>query len=126
MCVLYSRNTNTSGNIIKDKDGRNTFLLISLILFFKGSTVCLCLRDRGRDIYQRDDFFPYLLPGARGCQRLHSLARSSETTSDRLCVPSSTTILCTLSKNSSRGLLPVTYLFDLSALIVLSYLLITT
>ena len=32
----------------------------------------------GETYSQREDFFPYLLPGARGCQRLHPLASSSE------------------------------------------------
>ena len=33
----------------------------------------------GKTYTQREDFFPYLLPGARGCQCLHPLASSSET-----------------------------------------------
>ena len=53
----------------------------------------------GRETYtQREDlFFPYLLPGAWGCQRLHPL--SSRDTSDRLRVPRSTVILYSLSKS---------------------------
>ena len=60
----------------------------------------------GRETYtQREDFFfRYLLPGARGCQRLQPLASSSETTTDRLRVPRSTPILRPLSK-SDRGVL---------------------
>ena len=75
----------------------------------------------------REDSFPYFLPGARGCQRLHPFASSSDT--PRLCIPRSTAILRILSKSAwfpSRDLLPVTHLFDLSALIRLSCLLITT
>ena len=70
----------------------------------------------GKTYTQREDFFfPYLLPGARGCQLLHPLASSSETTSVRLRVPRSTAILCTMSKServvlitwSSSGYTPV-------------------
>ena len=54
----------------------------------------------GDTYIQREDFFfPYLLPGARGCQRLHPLASSSETSSVRLRVHRSTVILCTSSKS---------------------------
>ena len=60
----------------------------------------------GETYTQREDFFfPYLLPGARGCQHLHSLASSSETplidcmSLAWLRVPCSTVILCTLSKS---------------------------
>ena len=42
----------------------------------------------------RQDFFPYHLPGARGCHAC-KLVRDA---SDRLRVPRSTPILCTLSK----------------------------
>ena len=61
---------------------------------------CFCgVWEMGGETYtKREDFFPYLLPGAREYQRLHPLASSSETTSDRLRVPRSTAILCTLSK----------------------------
>ena len=52
--LLYSRNTNTSGNIMTNE---TLSYNISLILFFKGPTVCCCLRYRWRDISQREDYF---------------------------------------------------------------------
>ena len=52
---------------------------ISHTLFSKGPTACGKLRNRGRDISQREDFFPYLLPEAWRCQHLHPLASLSET-----------------------------------------------
>ena len=124
--------TYTIGNIIKDNDKRNTSLYkyISHPLFSKEPTACCCLRDRWRDISQREDFFfPYLLPGARGCQRLHPLASSSETpligcvSHARLWF--SARCLNLTTRFSSRGLLLVTYLLYPSALIVMSCLLIT-
>ena len=39
----------------------------------------------GETYTQREDSFPYLLPGARGCQSLHPLASSSETTWSAAC-----------------------------------------
>ena len=59
------------------------------------------VRDGWRDIYaQREDFFfPSLLPGARGCQPLHPPCKLVRDASDRLRVPRSTAILCTLSKS---------------------------
>ena len=52
----------------------------------------------GETYTQREDFFfPYLLLGAKGCQRLHPL-QARQRRPDRLRVPRSTTILCTLSK----------------------------
>ena len=39
-----------------------------------------CVRWVKRHIFREsEDFFPYLLPGARGCQRLHPLSSLSET-----------------------------------------------
>ena len=57
-----------------------------------------CVGDEWRDIYSEEFFFPYLLPGARGCQRFPpcKLVRDA---SDRLRVPRSTAILYTLSKS---------------------------
>ena len=110
----------------------NTLLYknISLTLYSRKGW-CFCSAwEMGGEIYtQREDFFPYLLPGARGCQCLHPLASSSETPSDRLHVPHSTAILCLCldltAWFSSHGLLLVTHLFYPSALIVLPSLLIT-
>ena len=74
-----------------------------------------------RDIYtQRVDFFPYLLPGARGCQHLYPLANSSETPLID-CVSLAQLRFSALCPNltawfSSHDPLPVTHLFILSAL----------
>ena len=74
---------------------------------------------------ERGLLVPYLIPRAWGCQRLHPIAsrvvREVRDASDRLRVPGSTPILCTLSKSdrvviTSRGLLPVTHLLDRTAL----------
>ena len=71
----------------------------------------------------------FFFSGARGCQRLQPLASSSETPLIG-CVSLAWLWISAFCLNlttlfSSRGLLPVTHLFDLSALIVLSCLLIT-
>ena len=73
----------------------------SLILFSKGGPQFVVSWEMDGETYTRreDFFFPYLLPGSRGYQCLHPLASSSETTSDRLRVPRSTMILCTLTKS---------------------------
>ena len=85
--VVYSH-TNTSGNILKHNlrasmKRTNTLLYknISLILYSqKGWCFCGVWEMSGETYTQREDFFfPYLLPGPRGCQCLHPLASSSET-----------------------------------------------
>ena len=73
---------------------------------------------------REDFFFPYLLPGAWGCQHLHPLASSSEMPLIG-CVSLARLQFSALCLNltawfSSRGLLPVTHLLYPSALIVLS------
>ena len=100
--LLYSCNTNTSGNVIKDNDEWNTLFVIKIcishFILEKGPQFVVSWEIDGETYTQREDFFfPYLLPGARGCQLLRPLA--SWDTSDRLCVPHSTAILCTLSKS---------------------------
>ena len=104
---------------------------ISLILYSrKGWRFCGVWEMGGETYTQREDiFFPYLLPGARGCQRLHPFASSSETPLVD-CVSHTRLQFSALCLNltvcfSSHGLLLVTHLFSLSALIVLSCLLIT-
>ena len=78
---------------------------ISHFILERGPTVCRLSRDRWRDIYSERGLLlvPYLLLWAKGCQRLHPLAsrvvREVRNTSDRLRVPRSTLILCTLSKS---------------------------
>ena len=73
------------------------FKHISLILFSKWSTVVVSWERDVETYTQGEDFFSYLLLGARGSQCLHPLA--SRNTSDRLRVPRSTAILCTQSKS---------------------------
>ena len=86
-----------------------------------------CVRDGWRDIYsEREDFFfPYLLPRARECQRLHPLASSSEMPLIG-CVSLTRLWFSALCLNltacfSSRGLLPVAdllYLLSSSCLLI--------
>ena len=89
-----------------------------------------CVRDGWRDIYSERNFFPCLLPGAGGYQCLHPFVSSSETLLigcmslaqlrfSALCLKQTVWF-------SSHGHLPVTHLLYLTALIVLSCLLITT
>ena len=77
---------------------RNTLLYKNISLSFysrKGHTV-VSLRDRWRDIYSERGLLlvPYLLFGARWCQRLHPLAscivRDDTNASDWLRIPGST------------------------------------
>ena len=83
-----------------------------------------CVRDGWSDIYSERGLL--LISSSRG-QGVSSLATPCmlvRDTSDRLHVPCSTAILCTLFNLttwfSSGGLLPVTYLLYPTALIVLS------
>ena len=104
---------------------------ISDTLFSKGLMFLWCVRDGWRGIYlERGLLLPHLLLGSLGVPTLASLASSSEDASARLRCPSldcdSYHCLNLTAWLSSRGLLPVIHLFDLSALIVLSCLLITT
>ena len=125
LSVVYSH-TNTNGNIIKHNLRTNTLLYEKIYLshlFPKGLMFLWCVRDVSRDIYsEREDFFfPYLLPGARGCQRLHSLCKLVRDASAQLHVPRSSAILCLCLKLttwvSSRDLLLVIHLLYPSALI---------
>ena len=115
--LLYSHNHNIDQRTSMNE--RTNILLykeyISHNLLSKGLMILTCVRDGWRE----DFFFPYLLPWARGCHRLLSIASSIRDASDRLRVHRSTAIICTLSKSDrvvfwSRCLLPVTHLFDLS------------
>ena len=86
--ILFSRNKNISGNIIKpylrtSMNERTHYFIknISLTLYSrKGWSFCR-VWEMGRETYtQREDFFfSYDLPKASGCQQLHPLASSSET-----------------------------------------------
>ena len=93
---------------------------------------CFCgVWEMGGETYTRreDFFFPYLLPGVRGCQRFHPHASSSGRPLVS-CVSHARLRFSAVCPNlttwfSSRGLLPVTHLLYPSALIVLCCLLIT-
>ena len=81
-------------------EGTKLFFIIYLSFYSrKGPLFIVSLRDRWRDIYSDIYFFLshtfFWEPG--GFQRLHLLA--SRDASDRLRVPRSTPILCTLSKS---------------------------
>ena len=87
----------------------------------KGRYFCGVWEMGGGTYTKREDFFfPYHLPGARGCQRLHPLASSSETPLigcvSQVRLRFSAPRLKQTAWFSSRDPLPVTHLFDLSAL----------
>ena len=71
-------------------------IYLSHFILERGTQFVVSLRDIWRDIYSEKGLLlaPYLLPGARGCQRLHSLAsrivRDNTNASDRLRIPSVT------------------------------------
>ena len=103
----------------------NTLLYKNISLtFYSQKGWCFCdVWEMGGETYTKreDFFFPYLLPGARRCQRLHPLASSSLIG----CMSLARLWFSALCPNlttwfSSRDPLPVTYLFNPSALIVLS------
>ena len=126
--LLHSHNTNTSGNIIKHNlrtsmnERTHLFIKIYLSHFIleRVDVSVVCERWVERHTQWEDFFFPYLLSGARGCQRLHSLANSSERPLIG-CMSHARLRFSAFSLNltawfSSRDPLPVTHLFDLSAL----------
>ena len=89
-----------------------------------------CVRDGWRDIYSGDFFLSHTFSGSQGVPTLAPPCKLVRDYSDR-CVflarlRFSAPCLNLTAWFSSRDLLPVTHLFDLSALIVLSCLLITT
>ena len=91
---------NTSGNIIKHNlwtsmNERTLFFIkiyISHTLFSKGLIFLWCRRHGRRELYSKREgfFFPYLLPGARGWQRLDPPCKLVRDASDQLRVPCST------------------------------------
>ena len=121
--MIYDFNERTNTLLYKKK--------ISHTLFSKGLTFLWCVRDGWRDIYsKRRLLLPIYSSGGHGCQRLPPASSSSETPLIG-CVSLARLRFSALCLNltawfSSRGLLTVTHLFDLSARIVLSCLLITT
>ena len=132
--MLYSRNTNTSRNKIKHNlrtsmNERTHFFIknITLTLYSrKGWCFCGVWEMHGETYTPREDFFsPYILPGARGCQRLHFLASSSDTPLLD-CVFFARLRFFALCLNrtawfSSRDLPPVTHLLYPSTLIALLF-----
>ena len=135
--VLYIRNTNISGNRINhnlrtsmnERTNTRLYKNISLTLYSrKGWCFCDAWEKDGATYTKREDFFPYLLPGARGCQQLHSLTSSSETPLLG-CVSLDWLWFSALCLNlttwfSSRGHLPVTHLLYLSGLLWRSRILV--
>ena len=107
--------------MIYDFNERTNTLLyknISHTLYFRKGWCFYGVWEMGGETYtQREDFFfPYLLPGTSGCQRLQPLASSSETLLDG-CVSHARLRFSALCLNltawfSSRDPLPVTHLFD--------------
>ena len=80
VCVLYTHDLRNSMN------ERTHFFIkiyknLSLTLYSRKGWCFCAVWEMGGETYTQweDFFFPYLLPGARGCQPLHPLARSSET-----------------------------------------------
>ena len=126
--MLYSHNDNID---LRTSINKHFYKNISLTLYSrKGWCFCGVWEMGGETYTQREDFFfLYLLPGAKGCQRLHPLASSSEMPLiDCMSLARrrfSARCLNLTMWFSSRGLVPVTHLLDLSALILLSSLLIT-
>ena len=125
--VVYSH-TYTSGNIIKynlrtSMNDRTHFFIkiyLSHVILERVDVSMVCERWVETYTQRGDFFFPYLLPGARGCRRLRPLASSLETPLIG-CVSLAQLRFSALSLNltawfSSRGLLLVTHLFDLSVL----------
>ena len=124
--MLYSHNQN---RIYELKWTNETHFFIKINLSFysrkRGLQFVVSLRNRWRDIYSERGLLlvPYLLPGARGKQRLHPLAsrivRDDLTLCSAVChwLDSRFSALClNLTAWLSRGLLRVTHLLDLTAL----------
>ena len=101
--MLYSRNTNISGNIIKDNDEQNTLVYknISLVLFSKRRPSFVVSWEIDGETYSlRDEFFPYLFSGSQEVPTLAPPCKLVRDASGRLRVPRSTAILCNLSKSN--------------------------
>ena len=109
--VVYSH-TNTSKNIIKHdlwtsmNEWTHFFIKVYLSHFIlkRVDISVVCERWVERHTQREDFFFPYLLPGARGCQCLHPLASSSETIWSTAC-PLFDCNSCTLSKSDRMVLI---------------------
>ena len=133
--MFYSRNKNTSGNIIKHnlptsmKERSHFFIKISLSFYSRKGPILSCWFEIDREIIYSERGFLLPITSSRS-QGVPTLESSSET--PLLCSMSLVRLrfsafwLNLTAWFSSRGFLPVTHLFDLSALIVLSCLLNTT
>ena len=107
--LLYSRHTNTSGNIIKHNlrismNERTHFFIkicISHTLFSKGLMFMWCVRDWWRNIYSERGplLLPISSPRSQGVPTLPPPYKLVRDASGRLRVPRSTAILCTQSKS---------------------------
>ena len=108
--VLYSRNTNISGSIIKHNlrtsmNERNTFIYknISLTLYSRKDW-CFCVRDGRGDIYsERGLLLPISSSRSQGVPTLAPPWKLVRDASVRVRVSRSTAILCTLSIFWPRG-----------------------
>ena len=112
--MLYSRNTNISGNIIKHNlrtsmNERTHFFIkiyISHTLFSKGLTLLWCVRDGWRDIYSERGLLLLISSfGSHGVPTLAPPCKFVRDASDQLSVTRSTPILCTLSKSDCMALI---------------------
>ena len=116
--LLYSRNTNTSGNIIKIINERNKLvykIYISDTLFSKGLMFLWCLRNGWREIYsERGLLLPISSSGSQGVPRLAlpcKLVRDDQIGCVSLArLRFSAICLNLIAWFSSLGLLPVTHL----------------
>ena len=82
-CIIITYNERT----------KHFFIKMYLSFYSRKEPTGCCLRDRWKNIYSERGLFlaPYLLLGARGCQRLHPCASHIvRDVSDRLRVPGST------------------------------------
>ena len=81
-------------NELQSTNETHVFIKIYLTHFIleRSTRFVVSLRDRWKNIYsERGHLAPFLLPEARGCQRLHPLtSRIVRDASDRLRIPGST------------------------------------
>ena len=120
--VLYtSHRPNQEHNQRQWTNETHFFIKIYLSHFIleRGTQFVVSLRVRWRDIYSERGLLlaPYLLPGAKGCQRLHPplesrIVRDVRDASDRLCTLRSTLDSDWTVVLISHDPLPVTHLLD--------------
>ena len=113
----------------KFNEGTNTLLYKNRYIshfILERVDILWCVRDEWRNIYSERELLPISSSRSHWVAMLAPPCKLVRDASGRQRVPRSTAILCTLSKSHQVVLLPVIHLFDLSALIVLSCLLIKT